>query len=398
MVAILNSSAALTDADIGEQHATVHSPALRIGVMLRHWEQHGGVTVYAQQLTKAMLAADSPHTFVLFYRNPALCGTFAHVPNAIEVHLPAPNVLLWDQVAIRRAVADYRIDVLFNPKFSIPLNPPCPTAWVCHGLDWYVMPEASPWRHRLAHQFLVPRYAKQANAILSVSQLTSKHVVQYLDVPRERIHTIYPGISPHFARSFDAAELAEVRERLQLPPRYVVYSGAVYPPKNFKRLVQAYARVGPRRNVSLVIAGGENRYLSEDEIYEPERLGLNAWVKRLGWVDHESLPAVYAMADALLLPSTFESVGLPVLEAMAAGCPVLTSDRWGTRELAEGAASLVDPDSVDAIANGLDRILTDELYRLNLITAGRKRASQFRWDESARKVIEVLESIAPRGA
>jgi glycosyltransferase involved in cell wall biosynthesis len=369
--------------------------ALRIGIMLRHWEQHGGVTVYGQQLTKALLQVESPHTFVLFYRNPALCGTFKEAKNAYEVALSAASILTWDQVAVRRAVRKHRIDVLFNPKYSIPLHAPCPTAWVCHGLDWYVMPNASPLRHRLAHRFLVPRYAAQTNAIISVSKLTSEHLVQYLRVPADRIDMIYPGVNTEFTRRFEPSQLAEVRERLALPPRYVVYSGAIYPPKNFRRLVQAYARVGPRLGVSLVIVGGENRYLSGDEVQEPERLRLGSWVRRLGWVDHESLPAIYAMADALLLPSTFEAVGLPVLEAMAAGCPVLTSNRSGPKEIAQDAAAFVDPESVESIAAGLERLLSDEQHRQTLISAGRARAAQFRWDTAAREVLDVLERIAP---
>lgn len=393
MAAVLESSIKTPNAATPLPDVRASRP-LRIGIMLRHWEHHGGVTVYAHQLTKAMLQLESPHTFVLFYRNPARCGTFADAKNAHEVALGAHNILFWDQLAVRRAIDDYRIDVLFNPKYSIPLWSPCPTAWVCHGLDWYVMPQASPFRHRLAHRFLVPRYAEQASAVISVSKVTSEHLAQYLRVTGERVHTIYPGVSASFARRFDEAVLAETRQRLRLPSRYVVYSGAVYPPKNFRRLVQAYARVGTRLGVSLVIAGGENRYLSEDEVYEPERLGLGPWVRRLGWVPHESLPEVYAMADALLLPSTFESVGFPVLEAMAAGCPVLTSNRWGTKELAEGAAYLVDPDSVDSIARGLEHLLTDAVERERLIAAGRERAAQFTWDSTARKVIGVLEGIA----
>ena len=367
---------------------------LRIGIMLRHLEPHGGVSVYTRQLLKEWAQLESPHTFVLLYRNPALCGMMREAPNMEEIGLPASNILTWDQIAVRRAITKYRLDVLFNPKFSLPLRPPCPSVWVCHGLDWYIMPEASLLRHRLAHRFLVPRYAAQAKAIISVSKVTSDLIVQYLNVPPERIHTVYPGISAAFWRKFSEEELKAERARLKLPDRYVVYSGAVYPPKNFKRLVHAYARVGPRLGVSLVIAGGENRFLSEHEIWEPERLGLTPWVRRLGWVDHESLAAVYAQAEALLLPSTFESVGLPMIEAMATGCPVLTSNRWGTKELAEGAAYLVDPESVDSIADGLERLLTDTSLRQQLIDAGRERAAQFRWDITAQKILAVLEQIA----
>jgi alpha-1,3-rhamnosyl/mannosyltransferase len=172
-----------------------------------------------------------------------------------------------------------------------------------------------------------------------------------------------------------------------------VYSGAVYPPKNFTRLVRAYARVGPRLGVSLVIAGGENRYLSEHEVNEPERLGLGKWVRRLGWVENTTLPAVYGMATALLLPSLFESVGLPILEAMAAGCAVLTANRYGTAEIAGDAAALVDPESEDDIAAGLEKLLTDSEYRAQLVLAGKRRADEFQWQVSARKVLDLIETM-----
>jgi glycosyltransferase involved in cell wall biosynthesis len=370
-----------------------HVRPLRIGIMLRHFDQHGGVTVYAQHLTRALLQLPSPHTFVLFFRNPKFLGTYATFSNVEEVALPTRSILYWDQVKVPQAVKQHRVDVLFNPKYSVPLFVKCPTAWVCHGLDWFVMPQASPWLDRISHRFFVPRYVEKADAIVSISKLTRQHMMQYLHVPPERIHVIYPGISSVFSRQFSAEELASIRNNLQLPERYVVYSGAVYPPKNFTRLVRAYARVGPRLGVSLVIAGGENRYLSEHEVNEPERLGLGKWVRRLGWVENTTLPAVYGMATALLLPSLFESVGLPILEAMAAGCAVLTANRYGTAEIAGDAAALVDPESEDDIAAGLEKLLTDSEYRAQLVLAGKRRADEFQWQVSARRVLDLIETL-----
>jgi glycosyltransferase involved in cell wall biosynthesis len=177
----------------------------------------------------------------------------------------------------------------------------------------------------------------------------------------------------------------------------VLYAGAIYPPKNFTRLIRAYARVGPERGVPLVVAGGENRFLSERELQEPDALGISAWVRRPGWVEQEELAAVYAMADALLLPSLFESCGLPVLEAMAAGTPVVTADRYGTKELAEGAAVLVDPESVDGIADGIRRVLDDQALRARLIEAGRERSRAFQWSRCASETLRVLEQLGPAG-
>jgi glycosyltransferase involved in cell wall biosynthesis len=363
--------------------------------MLRHYDQHGGgVKVYTRQLIDALLALRSPHEFVFLYNNPGRIGTYGSHACVQEVAVPGKAVLWWDQVGVPAAVRKYGIDVLYNPKYSIPLSVSLPTAWVCHGLDWYVMPQASRWIDRLSHRYLVPRYAAKAGAIIAVSEITREHVIQFLKVPPERVHTVYSGVNAAYAVEWSQSRLQDVRTRYGLPTRYFLYAGAIYPPKNFTRLVQAYAKVGPARGIPLVIAGGENRFLSEHELGEPQRLGLQDWVKWVGWVDQDTLPAFYQMADALLLPSLFESLGLPVLEAMAAGCPVITADRYGTREIARGAALLVDPESVDAIAGAMTEVLDDTALRSGLVASGRDRARSFTWERCAKQTLDILERLA----
>lgn len=367
---------------------------MRIGVMLRHYDQHmGGVRVYTRKLLEAMLQLGSGHEFVFLYRNPALLGTHANERGVRELALSARTFLGWDQLAVPGAVRRHGIDVLFNPKYSIPLTASCPSVWVCHGLDWYVMPWASRFVDRLSHRFLVPRYAARADAIIAVSEITRQHVLEYLPVTPDRVVTVYSGVDDVFRRPVNEERAREVRTRYSLPERFLLYAGAVYPPKNYARMVRAYARVGPERGVPLVIAGGENRFLSENELREPEVLGIGDWVRRPGWVNHEDLAVFYALADALLLPSLFESCGLPVLEAMAAGCPVVTADRFGTKELAEGAAVLVDPESVDDIADGIRRVLDDADLRTGLIAAGRERSRCFEWRRCATETLQVLERV-----
>jgi len=371
---------------------------MRIGVMLRHYDQHGGgVKVYTRELLTALFALNRAHRFVLLFRNPALLGTYATIPGVEEVHVPARTLLGWDHIAVPRAVRRLGIDVLFNPKYSMALTVHCPTAWVCHGLDWYVMPQASRLLDRLSHRFLVPRYAAKADAIIAVSEVTREHVMQFLHVPRERVHTVYSGVHPSFGASLSEAELQAVRAHYHLPERFMLYAGAVYPPKNFTRLVRAYSRVGPERGIPLVIAGGQNRFLSAGELEEPRRLGLQHWVHWAGWVPSETMPAFYRLADVLLLPSLFESCGLPVLEAMASGCAVVTANRYGTRELADGAAVLVNPESVEDIAAGICRVIEDAKLRERLHAAGRQRAERFTWERCARETLGVLEAIGARG-
>jgi glycosyltransferase involved in cell wall biosynthesis len=372
---------------------------VRIGVMLRHYDQHGGgVKVYTQRLLRALFDLKSGHEFVLLYRNPALVGTYGSESGVEEVAIPGRSILTWDQLAVPAAVRRYGIDLLYNPKYSIPLAAPCPSVWVCHGLDWYVMPWASKRIDRLSHQFLVPRYASRADAIIAVSEITRQHVMQYLRVPPDRVMTVYSGVDNVFRSRPNQSRLNEIRTRYSLPQRFLLYAGAIYPPKNFARLVRAYAEVGPERGIPLVVAGGENRYLSEREIEEPSALGIAEWVRWPGWVNQEDLAGFYSLADALLLPSLFESCGLPVLEAMAAGTPVVTSDRYGTQELARDAAVLVDPDSVEGIAAGIRRVLDDAAGRAQLISAGLARSREFTWDRCASQTLQVLETVAERRA
>lgn len=367
---------------------------MRIGVMLRHYDQHGGgVRVYTQRLLQAMLDLETRHQFVFLYRNPALLGTYASRPEVEEVVLPARSVLTWDQIAVPSKVRRLKIDLLFNPKYSIPLLAPCPAVWVCHGLDWYVMPWGSRLVDRMSHRFLVPRYADRAAAIIAVSEVTREHVMHYLKVEPDRVATVYSGVDDVFRRPTSDSRLAEIRKKYSLPDRFLLYAGAIYPPKNFTRLIHAYAQVGPERGIPLVVAGGENRFLSEKELREPEALGIAQWVRWPGWVEQEDLAGFYALAEGLLLPSIFESCGLPVLEAMAAGCPVLTADRYGTKELAEGAAVLVDPESVDSIASGMRRVLEDQPLRAQLVAAGQERSRDFTWRRCAAGTIEVLEQV-----
>ncbi|HVO46563.1 MAG TPA: glycosyltransferase family 1 protein [Steroidobacteraceae bacterium] len=372
---------------------------MRIALMLRHYNQHGGgVRVYTRALLRQFIEGHPEHEYILLFNDPALLGSYSGHPHVREVAVTGRSVFAWDQIAVPRALRRLGADVLFNPKYSVPLTGRYPVSWVCHGLDWYVMPWASRWIDRLSHRYLVPRYARRAGAIVAVSEITREHVMEYLHVPSDRVHTVYSGIDEAYRRPLSAQELRNVRARYELPQRYVLYSGAVYPPKNFTRLIQAYARVGPALGVALVIAGGENRFLSEDELREPERQNLGDWVRWAGWIEPATLPAFYQMAEALLLPSLFESFGLPIVEAMASACPVVTSNCYGTREIAADAAILVDPLSVESIAEGIHRALTDTALREQLIVRGRARALPFTWERCAKQTLDVLERIADGSA
>ena len=362
--------------------------------MLRHLPQHpGGVVVYTNELLPELFRVGSGHEFVLFFQRRPPPGELSTTGSVRHVVLPVPSRLLWDQVAVPLAARREGIDVLFNPKYSIPMAAGCRTAWVCHGLDWFVMPWASRRVDRMSHRLLVPQYARKADAIIAVSETVRDHALQYLDLPPEKLHVVYSGAHERFRIPSTAEARAALRKRLNLPGRFVLFVGALYPPKNFTRLIKAYGAVGPRRGCHLVVAGGTNRFLAAHEVRLGRRLGLRDWVHEAGWLAHEELPTLYSLAEGLLLPSLYEACPLPIIEAMAAGCPVVTSNRYGTAELAGDAAVMVDPENLDSITNGIARLLDNVELQGDLAARGRARAASMTWESTARKTLSVLESL-----
>ncbi|HEX5421027.1 MAG TPA: glycosyltransferase family 1 protein [Gammaproteobacteria bacterium] len=366
---------------------------MKIGVMLRHLDQHGGgVLQYTKTIARSLLAMDQTNEYVLMYRNPKYLGTYADGERVRELCVRSPSTLLWDQVAVPWMERKERPDVIFNPKFSLPLFAGARSVFVCHGLDWYVMPWGSRWHDRLSHRYLVPRYAKMADAIIAVSETARRHAIQYWRVPEDKIHTIYLGIDPNFSEPVPEHELERVRDRYGLPARFFLFAGQIFPNKNFGRLIEAYARVGPQLGVPLVVAG-THTFGSEREIALIDELGISKWVKQLGWIDRGVLPSLYRLAHAVLFPSLYEACPSPILEAFATETPLLTSSVYGTGELAADGAVLVDPEDIDDISAGIRTVATDGEVRNRIIEAGRQRLRDFDWNQCARKTLEVLESV-----
>lgn len=370
---------------------------MKIGIMLRHLDQHqGGVMVYTKNLLRTLFAINTEHEFVLMYQNPAHIGTYAG-HNVREIAVPMPTRFGWDQMAVRLMEKREKFDILFNPKYSAPLLAECPVVFVCHGLDWYVMPWASRFHDRLNHRFLIPRYAHKATHIIAVSDSTRQHLIDYLGVDAEKVTRIYLGVGEQFLRPLNPATLSMVRHKYLIPERFFLYVGQIYPPKNFGNLLRAYARVGPQLGIPLVVAG-THTWLCEKDLELIHELVLESWIIQPGWIDHETLDAFYALAEALLLPSLYEACPSPLLEAMAVGCPIVTSNRYGCREIAGDAALLVDPDDVSSIAEAIHRMATEQDTRARLVQAGRERIKEFSWEKCARETLAVLKNVHARSS
>jgi len=371
---------------------------MRIGMMLRTLDEKGGIGVYTQNLIPELLALDHRNHYILFYRNAAHLGRFAHYPNVTERVITAPHKALWDQLAIPYACWREKVDVIFHPKFTVPLLAPCQTVMVVHGADWFI-PEQAQFYHPLDVQYIramMPLYFRKSSVVISVSQLTTDNFYRVLNLPANKLKTIYFGPARHFKRVTDEATLAGVRDRYGLPDNFILTltkrqgDGR----KNLGQIFKAYAQYHEQTaNPHRLVIGGKDCHLFRAEYGLPEN-GYGRDILFPGWIDQADMPAVYSLADLYLYPSNLEAFPIPITEAMACGTPIVTSNTNGLQEIAGDAALLVDPHDPEAIAGAIYQVLSDVELRGKLSKKGLDRSANFTWEKCARLTLETLETLA----
>ncbi|MCE5242572.1 MAG: glycosyltransferase family 4 protein [Desulfobacteraceae bacterium] len=367
---------------------------MKIGVMLRHYKQHeGGVKVYTNNLLPNLFTLDTKNRYVLMYQGHDLVGTYRHFPNVEEVALPIPGTILWDQVAAPLLARRKKVDILFNPKFTIPLFSGKKRIFVLHGSESFMIPDTFIWYDRLYCRMTLPLYCHLSDAFISVSNNVKNDIVRFADVHPAKVFPVHNGFDRKlFHRIEDEKYLEQVREKYNLPEKYIFWVGQIYPPKNIGRLLKAFAQIRDEVPHDLVLTG-QPAWQSEKELRPLRDLNLENRVRFTGWVFHDDLPGIYNLADLFVLPSLYEGFGIPLVEAMASGCAVLTSKTGSPPEVVDGAARLVDPMDVDEIAKGMKEVLLDHELRKSMVEKGLHRAEAFSWEKCARQVLGVFEKV-----
>jgi len=366
--------------------------------------QGGGIGRYTRELLRALAAADTASDYRLFFASRSHPHALPPLPSNFHVTpLPLDDIWLvrvWHRARLPLPVnwLTGPIDLFHSPDFTLPpVRRGTRTLLTVHDLSFIRDPEsATPvLRHYL--NAVVPRSVARADHVLADSQATRADLVELYRTPAEKISVLYSGVHESFQPVTDPATLAAVRARYGLGDApFVLAVGTLQPRKNYVRLIQAFAAISnlqPRTsNLHLVIAGDKGwRY---DAIFaEVEKLGLGDRVRFPGFVADADLPALYSAARVLAYPSIYEGFGLPMLEAMACGAPVVASTASCMPEVAGDAALLVPPTDVDGLAAALDLALTDEALRADLIVKGRARARQFSWAKSAQQLLEIYRAV-----
>jgi glycosyltransferase involved in cell wall biosynthesis len=299
---------------------------------------------------------------------------------------------IYDQVQLRIGVWRQRASAFYSPYFDAPVGLRIPTVVTIHDVVHFRFPSLYPAAQRLYYRGLMRIHAARAAAVVTDSVFSRDEIVACTGMDPRRLHVVPLALAGSFRRPVGGPDPSRLA-RYGLPPRYVLYPGGVEPRKNLKRLLGGYAvfRRATPHAPSLVLTGARERYASLAA--ELDRQGLGASVYLPGRVDAEDLPHVYAGATCVVYPSLYEGFGLPLLEAMTAEVPIACSNRSSLPEVGGQAAWYFDPESEEAIADGLVRVTTDSVLREQLVVAGRERAALYSVDAAAESLARVVNGV-----
>jgi glycosyltransferase involved in cell wall biosynthesis len=372
--------------------------ARRVGLLTYALDRAtGGIARYTHELQAVLLRHGLPLTTLQAGRsNSRLDGT-APSQFGRTVRLPGagllPVLMTLGQVEIGLAARALGLELVHDPTGVSPLMlTPARRVATIHDVIPLIHPSASTLLDRLIYQSWLPLVAPSLDAIITVSAHSRRDIVRKLDVDPARVHVVPNAVSPSFRR-VDRATSSEVAHRHGIAEPYVLYVGSIEARKNLDRLLGAFARLrawSPQWQLVVVGAAG---WKSSPVFATVQRLGLGSSVRFTGFVPDPDLPALFSGADLFVFPSLYEGFGLPVLEAMACGTPVVTSSTSSLPEIAGDAALLCDPEDESAITEAMRRVLDDPDLRRELSDRGVERARSFGWDRTAQDTLRVYHQV-----
>lgn len=303
----------------------------------------------------------------------------------------APARIAWEEFQLPSRLARLGVDLCHGPAFVVPRRWRGPSVVTIHDAAFLRYPETISWLKRLYYNNRIPASARQARAVVTDSQFAAREIQECMGIPADGIEAVPLGVDHRFRAVVSPEQRAAVRREHHLPETYLLFVGVIEPRKNLATLIQAYARARQQGlDIPLVMAG-RSGWKNRDIFELPRQLGIESHVHFPGYIPDTGLPALYANAQVFVYPSLYEGFGLPVLEAMAAGCPVLVSDAGALRELAGDAGRSVPALGVEAWAEALRECGRNADRRAAMAEAGRKRSAAYTWEETARQTLVVYE-------
>jgi glycosyltransferase involved in cell wall biosynthesis len=357
----------------------------------------GGNESYAINLIEALAQIDSTNSYTIYVTTDDARDRFhQRWPNFIVRSTLPHTPLIRIPLTLSAELRKNPVDVL-HVQFTAPPFCPCPVVVSIHDLSFEHLPQTFNRRSRTQLRLTVRHSARRAARILSLSEHTRCDIMETYGIEAERIKAIPLAAPKHFAPVDDQSELQRVRHIYGIDGDYILSVGSIQPRKNLARLIKAYASLrGDHSAAKLpkLVLVGKCAWLYDQTLRALEESGVKESVVLTGYVPESDLPALYTGALCFVYPSYFEGFGLPPLEAMKCGAPVIVGNRTSLPEVVGDAALAVDPFDVDAIAQAINLLISNSQLREELSVKGQKRAAAFDWQETARKTLMVYEEVA----
>ncbi len=355
-----------------------------------------GVGTYTENLIGSLQETDAFDRIVLFSNRPAELDRSGAARRQVHEGDVFPVRAVWMQTILPRVLRKVRPALCHFPNYLAPLSCPCPRVVTFHDMSLFRYPRFYGWKKRHLSRALLAQVARRAEAVITVSESSRSEIVRILGIHARKVHAIHEAPSPAFHPVTDTDVHEDVRSRYGLPESFVLHVGTLEPRKNIARLLSAFEGLSRHhpilRDVRLVLAGARG-WKSGPLADRMRRLEEKGRLLELGYVPQGDLPPLYSMARLVAYPSLYEGFGLPIVEGMACGTPVLTSDRSSMAEVAGTAAVLVDPEDVGDIRKGIERVLTSPGLAGELAERGKSRAAEFSWRRAAGETLDVYRRV-----
>ncbi len=368
---------------------------VRIAIDASTISTQGGPRTYVLGLLDALLKIDRENEYIVFYNDPCHLGRF---PKAREIVLQGKSPLsrLWREYLLLPWVcAREKVDLLHCPKSAIPFYSPCPVVVTLHDLIPLRHPETEKLAARIYWRLQIPIAAKRSSFIITDSEHARQEIIADFQVAPKRIKAIMLGFDPRMSEQRNPSAGAEIRAKYGLSQGYILYVGTIQPRKNIDTLIEAFHLIKQERNnIPKLVIVGRKGWLYDKLFARISELGLVDEVFFTGFIPDEELPYLYDGARLFVYLSFFEGFGLPPLEAMACGVPVVTSDTTSLPEVVGGAGITVPPADVGKVASAILRLLDEPEFAALMAQKGRERAEGFSWEAAARETLEIYSRVA----
>jgi glycosyltransferase involved in cell wall biosynthesis len=355
--------------------------------------ERSGVGNYSARLLAAQLETEPEQEFLL-YSNRLLENLEPALARAQKIPGYFPRSRwLWMQMTLPKIIRQTNPDICHFTNALAPLWLNRPYVLSIHDATLFLYGRYHPRTRLLAIRLMLPLVVRRAAAIITVSHSARQDLQRILKIPEEKIHVVYEAAPKHFQQVTNPTELSRIQKKYNLPEQFLLYVGTLEPRKNLTRLVRALGRLKAQGQPQKLVMAGPWGWSMDDFQQQIEELDLKESVQLLGYVPEEDLPGLYSLATIFVFPSLYEGFGLPPLEAMACGTPVLSSKNSSLAEICGDAAYLVDPRNEESLVEGLQRLLTDEPLRETLKESGSKRAAEFSWERAAKETTAVYNKV-----